>query len=306
MGVHNNFSPFTHSSYELPNLTGCFSYMTAEQSCNWSLIAATYVINTSDMEWAKQNVHTLSACVSSLVNRGGESGFVQFDSSRCGESGAEITTYDSLDHSLAQTRNNVYMAVKCWASYMGLAIVLEKLHHPHATVARERMTRIENVLSRQAGADGVFPAVFEKDNPGYASRILPAAEGLMYPLAWGVVPQGSALIAALKRHTLALLLDPQRRNLFADGGIKLSSTSNNSWMSKIAIFQHIARKVLHLDEDPKIKELFANADAAHVKWQTEGSAYWACCDQIVSGVAQGSKYYPRIITTALWMRGNDE
>jgi hypothetical protein len=37
------------------------------------------------------------------------------------------------------------------------------------------------------------------------------------------------------------------------------------------------------------------------KWQTEGSSYWACCDQIVSGAGKASRYYPRIITSALWM-----
>jgi len=35
MGAHNNFSPKGRSSYELANLTGCFSYMTQEQLCNW-------------------------------------------------------------------------------------------------------------------------------------------------------------------------------------------------------------------------------------------------------------------------------
>jgi hypothetical protein len=300
MGVHNNFSPFGHSSYELPNLTGCFSYMTAEQLCNWCLMAATYVITTQDHEWASQNVHLLVACVQSLVNRGGESGFVQFDSSRC-ESGSEITTYDSLDHSLAQTRNNVYMAVKCWASYLGLAMLLEKLGQPEAARARKQVARIEQVLAQHVGSDGVFPAVFETDDPGYASRILPAVEGLMYPLAWGALQPDSPLFSMLKRHARELLLDPQRRNFFPDGGIRLSSTSDNSWMSKIAIFQHVARRVLHLDDDPKIKELFQKADAAHVKWQTDGSAYWACSDQMVNGVAKGSRYYPRIITAALWM-----
>ena len=49
MGVHNNFSPPGTSSYELKNLTGCFSYMTAEQLCNWSLLAATYVLKTGDL-----------------------------------------------------------------------------------------------------------------------------------------------------------------------------------------------------------------------------------------------------------------
>ncbi len=299
MGVHNNFSPQGTSSYELKNLTGCFSYMTAEQLCNWSLLAATYVLKTEDLDWARLNQHVLAACVSSLVNRGGDTGYVHYDSSLC-EKGAEITTYDSLDNSLAQTRNNVYMAVKCWASYLGLAMVLEKLHDPGAKIAREEMAQIELDLQRRVNSEGIFPAVFEEENAGYRSRILPACEGLLYPLMWGVGAP-SVLNELLKTHSQKLLLDPQRRNLFADGGIRLSSTSNNSWMSKICIFMHIARRVFGLDQDEKVRQLFSAADAAHVKWQTEGSSYWACCDQIVNGKAQGSRYYPRIITSALWM-----
>jgi hypothetical protein len=105
----------------------------------------------------------------------------------------------------------------------------------------------------------------------------------------------------LKEHTRKLLLDPQRRNVFADGGIKLSSTSNNSWMSKISIFMHVARRVFQLDKEPGVVEVFRKADAAHVKWQVVGSAYWACSDQIVSGEGKASRYYPRIIASALWM-----
>ena len=173
--------------------------------------------------------------------------------------------------------------------------------------------KVAEVVSRQA-VDGVLPAVFEKSNPGYGSRILPAIEGCMYPLYFvqtgfaGVTPEQvygtaaeQAMYDVLKQHTRNLLLDPERRNLFPDGGIKLSSTSNNSWMSKIAIFMHVARRVFALDQDPAIAAVFRNADAAHVKWQTEGSSYWACCDQIVSGEGKASRYYPRIITSALWM-----
>ena len=143
---------------------------------------------------------------------------------------------------------------------------------------------------------------------------MPAVEGCVYPLYFvntgfaGTTQEEVFATAAekrmfdvLKAHTRNLLLDPERRNLFADGGIKLSSTSNNSWMSKISIFMHVTRKVLHLDEDAKVAEVLRNADAAHVKWQTEGSSYWACCDQIVSGEGKASRYYPRIITSALWM-----
>ena len=163
--------------------------------------------------------------------------------------------------------------------------------------------RAEHTLQRQAGPDGVIPAVFEVDNSGYTSRILPGCEGLLYPYVWGetVAVESPVLFDILRRHTLALLNDAQHRNVFNDGGIKLSSTSNNSWMSKIALFMHVARNVLQLDSDPAVVELFERADAAHVKWQTDGSGYWACSDQFVSGVAKGSRYYPRVITAALWM-----
>jgi xylan 1,4-beta-xylosidase len=308
MGAHNNFSSHGHSSYELPELNAkCFSYMTAEQLCNWVLMATTYVLETGDINWARQNAHVLLACLESLRNRGGESGIPEFDSTRCGAAGAEITTYDSLDHSLAQTRNNFYMAVKFWASFRGLAALFKQLGAGTWLDARGKAIasaeRAAQTLTRQAGPDGVIPAVFEADNAGYLSRILPGSEGLLYPYIWGenTAAESPALYAALRKHTLALLTDSQHRNVFSDGGIKLSSTSNNSWMSKIAIFMHVAREVLHLEQDAGIAELFDRADAAHVKWQTDGSGYWACSDQFVSGVAKGSRYYPRVITSALWM-----
>jgi hypothetical protein len=313
MGAHNNFSPQGRSSYELANLTGCFSYMTQEQLCNWILVAACYVGKTGDTAWLKQNRSVVEACLESMIHRGGDVGFAQYDSTRCA-GGQEITTYDSLDHSLAQTRNNVYVAVKSWASYRALALLFRDLGAAvEQKKSEELASKVAGVIADQA-VDGVLPAVFEKSNPGYASRILPAIEGCMYPLyfvqtGWAKVAEhqvyGTAsecrMFEALKEHTKKLLLDPERRNLFADGGIKLSSTSNNSWMSKIAIFMHVARKVFHLDEDANIVEIFRKADAAHVKWQTVGSSYWACCDQIVSGEGKASRYYPRIITTALWM-----
>lgn len=315
MGVHNNFSPYGNSSYELPDLVGCFSYMTAEQLCNWLLIAACYVSRTRDTEWARHQKHVVDACLQSMINRGPEHGITQYDSSRC-VSGAEITTYDSLDHSLAQTRNNLYMAVKCWASYLAVQKIYDVLglhpgNDPKAALAQNYADRCARAIVAQVQPDGTLPAVFEKDNPGYVSRILPAVEGLVYPLSWNddaLSPTGryAKLLSVLKTHTVNLLKDPQRRNLFPDGGIRLSSTSSNSWMSKISIVMHVCREVFDLDQDAQIRSILQQADEAHVKWQTEpqgeqGSAYWACSDQMVDGVAKGSKYYPRIITSALWM-----
>jgi hypothetical protein len=313
MGAHNNFSPKGRSSYELANLTGCFSYMTVEQLCNWVLTAGCYVAKTRDAEWLKAKQQVVEACLASMINRSGDVGFAQFDSTRC-VGGQEITTYDSLDHSLAQTRNNIYIAVKTWATYWALALMFRDLGDSASQKRCEELAaKVASVVCDQA-VDGVLPAIFEKANPGYGSRILPAIEGCAYPLyfvktGWAgrtldeifASPAEKRMFSVLKDHTRNLLLDPERRNLFADGGIKLSSTSNNSWMSKISIFMHVTRKVLHLDEDPAVAEVFRNADAAHVKWQTEGSSYWACCDQIVSGEGKASRYYPRIITSALWM-----
>jgi hypothetical protein len=313
MGAHNNFSPQGRSSYELANLTGCFSYMTQEQLCNWVLAASCYVAKTRDCAWLEGKRDVIHGCLRSMVNRGGEAGFAQFDSAKTA-GGQEITTYDSLDHSLAQTRNNVYIAVKSWATYRALGLLFAALRAADGRDEAERKAaQVAAVVARQA-VDGVLPAIFEEGNPGHASRILAAIEGCLYALYFvesgfaGTALEGFVGHAAeremwkvLEEHTRRLLLDPSRRNFFADGGIKLSSTSNNSWMSKIAIFMHVTRKVFGLDRDQGVVEVFRKADAAHVTWQVVGSAYWACSDQIVSGVGKASKYYPRIITSALWM-----
>jgi hypothetical protein len=105
--------------------------------------------------------------------------------------------------------------------------------------------KVAGVVAGQA-VDGVLPAIFEKGNPGYDSRILPAVEGCAYPLyftrtGWAeqaleevfASPSEKRMYDVLKEHTRKLLVDPERRNLFADGGIKLSSTSNNSWMQRV-------------------------------------------------------------------------
>jgi len=179
----------------------------------------------------------------------------------------------------------------------------------HAIAAASRAAR---TIAGQMGPEGFIPAVFEKNSPGHNARILPAVEGLVYPLYWrdmgqklcgrALDPSGpfTEMLSALHKHAQTLVEDPQDGNRFADGGIRLSSTSGNSWMSKIAIFQHVCREYLSMENGDARQKA---ADAAHVKWQTEGeSAFWAMSDQIVNGVAQGSKYYPRCVTTALWLK----
>ena len=313
-GVANQFSPPGHSSYELPGENGCFSYMSCEQVCNWTLIAASYYAATGDRGWLRAREPILHACRESLERRdhpdpAARNGVMGLDGARCA-GGREITTYDSLDESLAQARENLYLAVKGWASRLGLALCFGALGDREAErAALAAAERSAATVAAKRGASGWIPAVFDPESPGHQSRILPAAEGLVYPLYWRSQPHGGAasawleeegpfgrLIAAIRAHTETLLAaEPgsEGSNRFADGGIRLSSTSNNTWISKIALFQHVARELFGID--------LADADEAHARWETTGTAAgMAMCDQMVSGDAHGSLYYPRCVTNWLW------
>jgi hypothetical protein len=82
--------------------------------------------------------------------------------------------------------------------------------------------------------------------------------------------------------------------LFPNGGWKLSSTNDNSWLSKIYLCQFVAERILKIPPSSK-------ADAAHRTWLLDPeNTYFAWSDQMVNGIARGSKYYPRGVTAWLW------
>lgn len=305
MGVNNHFTPAGYSSYECDNLTGCFSHMTMEQLLNWVLTAVTYAWKTNDWDWMRANQAILIRCVESLENRDNpdaskRDGLLKCDSSRCG-SGSEITTYDSLDVSLGQARNNLYLAVKALGAWILLARVFDRLKEPgNADRSRAAAKKVVSAVVERFEEDtGLFPAVFEKGN---RSRILPAIEGLVYPLYLGfndAFPALQPLTDRLRRHL---------KNAFAPGvcidektgGWKISSTSKNTWFSKIAIAQHVVRKLF----PDTLSAAAKDGDRVHALWQkTPGCGANAMCDQIFSdtGVTCGSRYYPRGVTAILWM-----
>ncbi|MFZ5495646.1 MAG: glycoside hydrolase family 52 protein [Verrucomicrobiota bacterium] len=309
MGVNNFFTPSGHSSYECDGQHGCFSHMTMEQLLNWVLTACTYAASTGDRAWLRANRRTLLACAGSLRRRdhpdpAKRNGILKHDSARVG-AGAEITTYDSLDVSLGQARNNLYLSVKA----LGAWVLLERAFATlglaaDSAAARASADLTARTLTTKFEEDtGFFPAVFENGN---RSRILPAVEGFVYPLFLGYKdatdPAGrfAPLFAQLRRH-LAQSLQPGICLDAATGGWKMSSTSNNTWFSKIALAQHIVRRLF-----PEALNAAARAaDRVHADWQrTPGCGRDAMCDQIRSdtGVSCGSRYYPRGVTACLWLR----
>ncbi|MFD1735456.1 glycoside hydrolase family 52 protein [Bacillus salitolerans] len=304
MGVAGTISRPRYSSYELYGLDGCFSHMTHEQLVNWILCGAVYIEQTGDKEWLNNNMVIFEKCLESLLNRDhpvpeNRNGIMGLDSSRV-MGGAEITTYDSLDVSLGQARNNIYMAGKCWASY----IALEKLFAEHgkdslAHVAGNQAEKCAESIVSFVTEAGYIPAVVGEEND---SKIIPAIEGLVFPYymnckeALSTNGRFGSYIRALKRHLETVLV--KGVCLFENGGWKISSTSNNSWLSKIYLSQFIAREILGLKWDEKGEK----SDHTHVEWLTHPTlSVWSWSDQIISGEISGSKYYPRGVTSILWL-----
>ena len=309
MGVMNHFTPPGHSSYECDGIEGCFSHMTMEQLLNWILCAVTYAEKNRDYPWLRRHRSTLLACAQSLHRRDHpdakkRDGIPKHDSSRCGAHGSEITTYDSLDVSLGQARNNLYLSVKTLAAWVLLENAFTRLGlKGDSADARATADLLAHTLTTKFETDaGFFPAVFENGN---RSRILPAVEGFVYPLYLGyrdaINPAGrfAPLFEQLRQHLTQAL----RSGVCLDessGAWKMSSTSRNTWFSKIALAQHVIRELF-----PEVlSEAALAADRVHADWQRQpGCGAFAMCDQILSdtGVVCGSRYYPRGVTTWLWL-----
>jgi hypothetical protein len=302
MGLANHFSRPGYSAYERTGQHGCFSYMTHEELINWLMCGLVYEHQTRDRRWLNRTLPVFRAALESLLQRdhpdpAQRDGVMSLDSSRC-SGGGEITTYDSLDVSLGQARNNLYLAVKSWGVYVGLAALFRRLKKTDlASTCEKQARRAADTIEASATPEGFLPAILHENVP---SRIIPAIEGLVIPHCLGLrkelLPTGpyGGLIKKLKVH-LEAVLQPGIC-LFPDGGWKISSTSDNSWLSKVYLCQFVAEEIFGI----KASEV---ADKVHAKWLLdERNHYWAWSDQIISGVATGSKYYPRGVTAFLWMQ----
>jgi hypothetical protein len=301
-GVDNCFAPRGRSAYEMPGLSDCFSFMSYEETLNWVLTTCIYSCRSGDLAWAIGRRSTIAACLASLRARDANGdGVMDRDSDRC-SGGSEITTYDSLDISLGQARNNLYLAVKAWSAFVCLEALFRRIDSPDSPEARlagDSARAAAGTIAARMLSEGFIPAVFENDN---RSCIIPAIEGLAYPGFCGASeavredgPYGE-LIGSLKRH-LDTVLAPGICLDAVSGGWKLSSTSKNTWLSKIFLNQYVAEKILGLDDER------TRRDAVHARWLRTGSADFAATDQVDStnGKDLGSRLYPRLVTSILWL-----
>lgn len=300
LGTHNVFTPKGKSSYEIPYTRECFSYMSAEQLCNWILCCGAYMAETNDTKWKQELAPFLEQLYESLQARTmplGD-GVMNTDSDRC-KGGGEITTYDSLDPSLGQSRRSLYLAGKFIASFAILSHLLadEKGRTDTAQKAwNEAMRGCATVVSFYRQDLEYIPALLES---GDESAIIPAIEGLVYLKKAGLLEvllqeeDFGDLFVCLKKHIETVLV--KGICLFDDGGFKLSKNSDNSWMSKIFLCQYIIEEILQCEYARQ------ESDEAHCRWWMQGCASNPAIDQIFAGTqSEKGFHYPRSVTNTLW------
>ncbi|MBN1113961.1 MAG: beta-xylosidase [Oligoflexia bacterium] len=306
MGSRNRISRPQYSTYEAYGLKGLFSHMTHEQLVNWTICATAYAIKNKDKAWEAEKLPLFRKCLKSLMNRDHpddekRTGIMKLDSSRTID-GSEITTYDSLDTSLGQARSNIYIVIKGWAAYSALEKIFSNYqeYREDAQMAEKQASRTaDSVCTFMDTKEGYIHAIMGED---CNSQIIPAIEGLVFPhfmeMRELLDEKGKygKMIQTLKTHFKTVF--KKGVCIFPDGGWKLSSSAENSWLSKIYLNQFVARKILGFkNDDTGIK-----ADQAHAGWLLkEENLYWAWSDQMFTGIAKESKYYPRGVTSFLWL-----
>ncbi|HSD78705.1 MAG TPA: glycoside hydrolase family 52 protein [Solirubrobacteraceae bacterium] len=309
LGCFPAFAAPGASAYEQPRRPGRTVLMTSEELTNWTLTALLYVAQTGDEAWAAGRSDTLAECLAAIVARdagaGGErDGLVGAETDRTGPYGEEITTFDSLDPSLRRARRSGYLAAKQWAACAALAAFFDaRGDEDLAATAREQAGIGAARLVAAVAEHGYVPGRPAADGePADLAQGLPVLECLALALYAGAAPalaadgEHAALVDALARH-LRSVLRPGAC-LFADGGWKLSSAHDNSWLSKVYLCQFVARRILGLPWDAAGRR----ADAAHAAWLTgPDDTAWAFSDQILAGRIHSSRYYPRGVTAALWL-----
>ncbi len=230
-------------------------------------------------------------------------GIESFNSSKVG-TGCEITTYDSVGPGLTEAVGNTYLGGKYRAGYVileGLLALSGRLDLAAQAFEQAKIT------SFMTSAGYIASNVYN----GESIPIIPVVEGLVYPYLAGradaVSPNGlyGTYVQALAKHLTTVLVPGLC--LTSDNGWQLDSRSANTWLSKIFLNEYVGRQILQLPIRPNTDV----ADATSVKWLANTtfnpetrtiSALYAFRDQIEYGSGFGSEYYPRGVTSILWLQ----
>lgn len=306
MGSFTSYTPAGTSGYELMD-SRSYGYMTTEELLNGIYCFTAYALGSRDWEWANSRKDIAVALLDSMEQRdhvetGKRDGILKGESCLCG-TGHEITTYDCLDPSLLSAVGNLYIAVKTWCSVRLLEAYFDKIH-----LKEEQRRAAEFAARTEVALKGFFDAkaCYFRANRYQAttSKVIAAVEPLAIPLFLGEVQwihADNELYSMLLNHIRTCLI-PGNGMDAETGGIRLSSASTNTWPSKTALCVYVLEKLfgfeLNRDYPSIMRELAV--------WMQVAAAEETVSDQIDSQqrTVIGAKYYPRAITTALWVLGS--
>lgn len=303
MGCFLHYTEAGRSAYERVNSdrNGFYFYMTTEELLNGIYCICGYVLKTQDVEWLKEQNNLLTELMDSLENRDApeeteRNGILKGISCRSGSCGLESTTFDSLDHSLQEASGNIYIFIKTWCALL----LLKKC----ALITGDNNTaeRAENMLQRCRRSAVLYensgiPWLKANAYRSISGAVAAAAEPLAVPCLVGafVQEEEQGLSELLYRHETACL----KSGVCLDditGGLRLSSTSANTWPSKVTLTLFVLKRILGITvPESTERELLA--------WAQVSAADCTISDQIRSdtGTAIGGHYYPRIVTAASWL-----
>lgn len=300
-GNYTSYSPEGFSGYEAPDRCGVYAYMTTEQLLNGVFCSAAVAISGDDPAWATRHGDLARRLLSSIENRehfepSQRDGILRGRSSRTGN-GDEVTTYDALDHALQRSCGSIYIVVKTWCAALLLENWLALCGDAHGVQSAKALAdRVARALAR----------AFDKEKTAFPANLLEEGESLVFaaldPLA---VPLSCGLAPALERYPEVLnLLHAHARTCLrpgvcvepGNGGIRLSSTSSNSWPSKLAL----CMATLEWLEEIHASRGDIRATPVLARWMQDFASDTTVADQIdvSSSKVLGGVYYPRLVT--LW------
>ncbi len=300
-GNYTSCSPKGFSGYEAPDRTGVYAYMTTEQLLNGAYCASAVALADGEKPWAIRHLPIARRLLESLENREHfdpeqRDGILKGRSSRAGK-GCEVTTYDALDHALQRSRGSIYIVVKTWCAALFLEDWMSLCGDSRgATRARALADRVAAALGEAFDKRTMaLPANLLEETE---SLVLAALDPLAVPLSCGLadkLQRYPSVLDALRSHARTCLkpgacLEP------TNGGIRLSSTSDNTWPSKFGLCLATLRWL----EGPHPTLPPGHAVSLLAAWMQVSAAATTVADQIDvrSGNAHGGFYYPRLVT--LW------
>ena len=303
MGSGFTYSLKGYSGYECPQSKpcGCYYYMTTEELLNGIYCIAGYLLTTKDVGWLNHHNTLIGDLLSSLENRdspeaSARDGILKGVSTRSGGCGFESTTYDALDHSLLVASGNLYIFIKTWCSLI-LLQSCARLIDDKASEERVKIMLAKCRFSAERFRSASLPWLSANVYMDLESAVAAAVEPLGIPKWLGVLSEEDEplLVSMMREHISACIV----KGVCIDsvsGGLRLSSTSRNTWLSKVMLVIYVMENVLGV-------EVPSDMENRLIDWCQISCKDCTISDQLFCDTQEiiGGPYYPRMAISAICM-----